>query len=120
MAEIHSEQEKTRQEIAEYFREFADELESGMVSQRTTEQNRTTEPHVSDQPTPDETASPDDKVTIIVGNESATINPPESLSFVIDIDTESSLMETGAERSATFSLRWSGEHVEADDTIEIE
>lgn len=119
MAEIHSEQEKTRREIADYFREFADELESGTAGRQTTDRSQTTEPRASDQ-TPDEPVSADDKVTIIVGNESATINPPQTLSFVIDIDTESSLMETGAERSATFSLRWSGEHVEADDTLEIE
>lgn len=156
MVSLNQERERTRSEVADYLREFADELDpAGSRSEepgtetgsgRTATESGAGTPGtgtgddslVDDDDSTltaddDRTANRDaeasgatnrgtdgDKVTIIVGNESATINPPETLSFAIDVDTDSSLLDAGAERSATFSLRWSGEHVEADDSLEVE
>lgn len=101
MAEIEVEQEKTRAEIATYLREFADELD----------------------PKGEMIGSPAEnggKMTVIAGNESATINPPESLYFEVEIDTEASLLEAGADRGATFTLRWDKDQVEATEGFEVE
>jgi hypothetical protein len=52
-------------------------------------------------------------VTVIVGNESATLTPPETMAFGVDVDSEDSLLgsPTG-ERGVSFSLSWSSEDVE--------
>ena len=101
MSEIEAEQEKTRAEIASYLREFADELD-----------------------TTDEVigagGDSDRQVTVIAGNESATLNPPETLRFGVNIDTESSLLETGADRGATFTLRWDEDEVDSPDEFDVE
>lgn len=101
MAEIETEQEKTRAEIATYLREFADELDPNTEIL-------------------DPQAENGGKVTIIAGNESATINPPESVSFGVEVDTESSLLEAGATRGASFTLQWDEEQVEETDDFEVE
>lgn len=108
MADVSAETEKNRAEIADYLREFADELsppgerpvrDDGQGKSRTTA---------------------DPKVTVIVGNESATINPPETISFGVEVNADDSLLgsPTG-ERGVTFELRWSSEDVEADEGLDI-
>lgn len=59
-------------------------------------------------------------MTVIVGNESATISPPETLSFEVEVDAEDSLLgsPTG-ERGVTFSLNRSLEDVEPDDELDV-
>lgn len=101
MAEIEVEQEKTRAEIASYLREFADELEptSEVLGARNGNGK---------------------KMTIIVGNESATINPPDLLHFGVDVDTQSSLLEAGMDRRVTLTMRWDEEQVEATEGLEVE
>lgn len=140
MADVSTESEKTRAEVAEYLREFADELSprgegaiddgrdsSRMGQDRTgTEDARTGDAEVGnsreagDRTTDDRTAT-DRKVTVIAGNESATIVPPESLSFAVEVDSEDSLLggPTG-ERGVTFSLGWSSDDVETDDELGVE
>ncbi len=159
MVSMNQERERTRSEVADYLREFADELDptgpqtgdsrtddgSGRTDRSATESGAGTpgtgtgDDSLTDDDstltadddragdagaTTDANASTNrnagDRVTIIVGNESATINPPETLDFAVDVDTDSSLLGAGADRSATFSLRWSEEHVEADDSLEVE
>ncbi|MFC4988274.1 MULTISPECIES: hypothetical protein [Saliphagus] len=160
MVSMNQERERTRSEVADYLREFADELDpagsrtadtrtdagAGRTDRTATESGAGTpgtgtgDDSLTDDDstlTADDDRAGDagadattdanaanrnagDRVTIIVGNESATINPPETLDFAVDVDTDSSLLGTGADRSATFSLRWSEEHVEADDSLEVE
>lgn len=147
MATIESTHERTRSEIADYLREFADELDPGRgpdSSVRTGRSDRSgrtedaatggggrssdTGPRDANASDRDATTDAEDrertaagdKVTVIVGNESATINPPHTCSFDVAIDTDSSLLDAGAERSATFTIRWSEEHVEADDELSVE
>lgn len=157
MATIESTHERTRSEIADYLREFADELDPGRgpdSSDRAGRSDRSgrtedaatgrggrssdTGPRdanardrdatagtgdrdaTADTEDRERTAAAGDKVTVIVGNESATINPPRTCSFDVAIDTDSSLLDAGAERSATFTIRWSEEHVEADDELSVE
>ena len=98
MADLEAESEKTRAEVATYLREFADKLDPRM-----------------------EGADPgSEKVTIIVDNESATVNPPEMLRFGVGAKTDSSLLDAGADRGITFSLTWDKDQVETDEGFDVE
>lgn len=89
MAEIEITERKTRAEVAAYLREFAEKLESGR------------------------------KVTLMVGNESATVNPPKELSFAVEVDSDTSLIGTEPTHTVAFDLAWEDEEVEEDDGMSI-
>lgn len=61
----------------------------------------------------------DDRVTLVVGNESATVNPPGTPTFVIEVDSDSSLVGSGEQQRVTFQLEWEVEDVDEDSRIEI-
>src|SRR5690606_35104021 len=133
MASLNATQERTRAEIADYLRSFADELdpdgrsgqsntgdgggrsldagtdETGLLdgddrSNRDAEETGLLDADGSSDGS--RASSTGDKVTVIAGNESATINPPQTCLFDVTIDTDSDLLETGADRSTTFTIRW--------------
>lgn len=117
MGNVSSSQERSRAEIAEYLREFADELDSNGAR---TSREATSESERSGESTPTKRTGDGGKVTVVVGNDSATINPPETLTFDVEVGSDSSLLEgTSTERSATFSLRWNEDHVEEDDELSV-
>jgi hypothetical protein len=130
MASLDSSQERTRSEIADYLREFADELDP---SNRTTdagtdeatlgssdrERNRTTEGATGDADR-EQSSGVGEKITVIAGNDSATINPPRTCTFDVAVNTDSDLLGTGAERSTTFTIRWDEEQVEAGDQLDVD
>ncbi|WP_394739937.1 hypothetical protein [Natronococcus roseus] len=142
MATLESTQEQTRSEIAAYLRQFADELDPDTRSDTTDRGGNTaetvgtgstgtagtgagtgsdgTDRRTDGTETGDRAGSVGDKVTVITGNESATINPPQTCSFDVTVDTDSDLLDTGAERSTTFTIRWDADHVEADDELRVE
>lgn len=133
MASLDSTQDRTRAEIATHLREFADELDPGRQPNSGTRNERTHDTGTQEtdiQGTDMTTGASDrdqsqgssvgDKVTVIAGNESATINPPQTCTFDVAIDTDSDLLDTGAERSTTFTIRWDAEQVEADDELSVE
>ncbi|ELY55736.1 hypothetical protein [Natronococcus jeotgali] len=137
MATLETTQERTRSEIAAYLREFADELDPETRTENATRgtaagtsgtdapeasrtDRRTADADATGDRDPDRAASVGDKVTVIAGNESATINPPRTCAFDIAIDTDSDLLNAGAERSTTFTIRWDAEHVENDDELRVE
>ncbi|MFC4359582.1 amphi-Trp domain-containing protein [Halobium salinum] len=60
------------------------------------------------------------KVTFLVGNESTTVRPPETVTLDVDVDSDSSLMESGTERRVTFSLAWNVDDEVVDDEFSIE
>lgn len=107
MAKLEHSHERTRREVAEYLRTFAAKLDPGGSS-----------------PAPERVEMPEEetdtrKLTLVSGNASATINPPDTLAFDVEIDTDSGLLEAGNEHSATFRIRWDASHVEADDELSI-
>lgn len=108
MVQIDNTHERTRSEVADYLREFANKLDRLTAS----------DPSRADDEVP--TDSADRKITLVTGNESATIKPPETVTFDVEVDTESGLLEQGGEHSATLRLRWDGSHVEADDELSVE
>ncbi|WP_331234570.1 amphi-Trp domain-containing protein [Natronorarus salvus] len=124
MAKLDATHEKTRAEIAQYLREFAEKLDTGVsgAAGSTGETGAIGEPDRSpDVAGSDERtdAGADRKITVVAGNDSATINPPETLAFDVSVDTDSGLLE-GDEQSATFTLRWDRDHVEADDELSVQ
>ncbi len=143
MPDVSAEQEKTRAEVAEYLRAFADELspqETNSANDRR-ERTNTAEDRAGEDRSIDDDRGPatgserrsgaDDsrttdgttdtgKVTIIVGNESATMKPPETVLFGVEADTEDSLLGATGERGVTFSLTWSEADVETDEEFTVE
>ena len=102
MSEIETEREMTRAEVADYLREFAEQLDrSGPEIPASEEQ------------------TDDGRVTLLVGDDSATINPPETVVFEIEVDSDSSLVGTDVEESVAFELTWRVEDTEEHDEIEI-
>lgn len=60
------------------------------------------------------------RVTFMVGNESATINPPDEVTFEVSVDSESSLIGTGTGRTARFALHWDESDVSEDEELSIQ
>lgn len=100
MTAIESRQEMTRSEVAEYLRAFAAQLDPS---------DDVLEPGATDGD------GADRRVTLMVGNDSATINPPETVTFEVEIDSERSLIGSGTEREVEFELAWETEEVESDE-----
>lgn len=59
------------------------------------------------------------RVTFMVGNESTTINPPETVTFEVSVDSDSSLIGTGTGRTARFALHWDESAVPEDEDLSI-
>lgn len=59
------------------------------------------------------------KVTFLVGNDSATVNPPEEVTLNVEVGEDSSMMSSGAE-TVTFSLHWDKDTVPESDELRIE
>lgn len=76
MDEFELELERSRSEVAEHLHQLAEGLEGG------------------------------DTVTLIVGEESVTINPPETLLFKIETETDSSWLGGDDGRSLEIELGW--------------
>lgn len=65
------------------------------------------------------TAHPAGKVTLLVGNDSATINPPREVTFGVEVGSDSSLMSGDAE-VVEFRMHWDANEVPEDDELRIE
>lgn len=66
-------------------------------------------------------SKPDERITFMVGNESATINPPETVRFQMAVESDSTILESGTREIVEFSLRWDSENVADDDgTLDIQ
>ncbi|GAA0242295.1 hypothetical protein ACFFQF_20030 [Haladaptatus pallidirubidus] len=127
MPELDVEFEKNRAEVAAYLRDIANKLETTDSDSAEVNRERTESSHSpSSEPNTETTTSTstatnerNQKVTIIAGNDSATVNPPETLNFGIIVDSDSSLMESGVEESITLSMKWASEEVKADQDLSV-
>jgi hypothetical protein len=93
VTEIEATREMTRSEVAEHLRRFAAELD-------------TSTPHAEPDAgahRADETGDP--RVTFMVGDDSATINPPEQLSFEVAVGSDGSIVGNG-DHEVSFELAW--------------
>lgn len=89
MDDFELEQEQTREEVAGYLQKLADGLRKG------------------------------NKMTFVVGDESATINPPETLRVRMETDADSSWLGGDDGRSFVLELGWEADEVDADEELTI-
>lgn len=89
MNEFELEQEQSRAEVAAYLRKLADGLEQ------------------------------DNKLTFILGDESATINPPENVHFRMETKANSSWLGGDEGQSFIVELGWEADEVESDEELAI-
>ncbi|WP_049902749.1 amphi-Trp domain-containing protein [Halococcus agarilyticus] len=171
MAELETEQEMSRSDVATYLREFADKLDAneGHAGTESTDRSETSsadatrdsdetdaESRETDDATreirEDETGSGErtdgertnedrtsegsheidrhemdgqtsghgERVTFMVGNESATINPPRTVEFRMAVDSDSAMLDSGARETVEFALHWDTDNVTDDDTLDIQ
>lgn len=125
MPEIEATRRLTRAEAADYLREFADQLDdrdsdplsSGLYDETDDRRNEEApDPDASE--TMDAPGGPDDRVTILVGNDSATVNPTEEVTFGVRVGDDGSIVGGDSERYVTFDLTWDAAEVE-DETLDI-
>lgn len=146
MVELEAEREMSRAEVAEYLRLFADKLDTSDSARlpgapSTTDRDNERE-HDETQAGDDAAASGDieshrewtehepetasaerssaGKMTFMVGNESTTINPPDTVTFEMMVDSESSLIGSETGRTASFALHWDDADVPQDDELSIQ
>lgn len=105
MTEIETQREMTRTEIAEYLHKFAEQLGTSRSA---------SDPSVHSQ------ADGDGRVTFMVGDDSATINPPETIDFEIEVEADSSLIGDEAEYEVEFELSWQATESEEATEQELE
>lgn len=97
MTELEATNEMTRSDVAEFLREFAVQLDTAG-------------------PTTDAPAEADsNRVTFMVGSESATIDPPEMVRFEVEVDADGSLVGDDVEHEVEFELAWTTDGTEADE-----
>lgn len=125
MAEIETEQEMSRAEVAAYFHEFADKLsgERTQEEESTTDETDSDEAFVSNESdTHGKTPQGEHggKVTFTAGNESATVNPPDTVLFEIEVDSTSGMLESSANETIEFTLNWETEESEDDEDDELD
>lgn len=127
MAEIESEGELHRSEIAAFLREFADELdapgrrsgsrrggeppEAERDADREVDRDRTTDEDVE--------AGGLRRMTLVVGGDSATLTLPETMAFDVEIASRSPLLSSGVTQSIEFDLEWEVEEMPDDESIEV-
>ncbi|PSP99499.1 hypothetical protein BRC94_07260 [Halobacteriales archaeon QS_5_70_17] len=151
MSDLQTERQATREEVADYLREFADQLDGGGATDagnrnrdRTGTETASTDASAGNTPTGTDarsgsgsradadaetgadatgdrtpTAHPAGKVTLLVGNDSATINPPREVTFGVEVGSDSSLMSGDAE-IVEFRMHWDANDVPRDDELRIE
>lgn len=97
MTELESQQELSRSAVADYLREFAAQLDTA---------------------SPGGTAAggeADSRVTFLIGDDSATIDPPETVKFEVEVETDDSLIGDEVEHEVEFELSWTAEASESTD-----
>lgn len=106
MTELESTRELTRADVADYLREFAAQLDASTA--------------VPD-PIPERDREDDDgRVTFVVGDDSATINPPDRVTFDVEVESDPSLVGSEVEHEVTFGLSWQTEATdEGEGNLEI-
>jgi|GEM_PF-2248865 len=129
MAELESEGTKTRGGVADFLREFADELDQtdrrlSEGRDRSTTTSTATESGTADRSgtTEGEATRNPNRITLIVGGDSATVVVPEEVDFDVEVDSRSPMLGSGVRQEIGLSLAWDVEHPEetTDDLIQIE
>lgn len=109
MAELESEGTKTRGGVADFLREFADELDDAEDEHVPVEGDEGEAMHAN-------------RITLIVGGDSATVTVPEEVEFDVEVDSRSPMLSSGVRQEIEFSLSWEVDDPEehTDELIQIE
>ena len=102
MVELEAERVMDRTQAAGFLRQLADELEGAAGA-----------PDIGDRTTEHET------MTVVVGDESATVVLPDRLELDVEIESRSPLLESAVEQSIEIELSWNVEDLPEDEAIEI-
>lgn len=105
MTTLESEREMTRDEIADYLREFASQLETSEGGSPLT---------------PDTDADENTRITFLIGDDSHTIDPPDTVTFEVEFESDSSFVGTQTEHEVEFELSWKSETSDEDSQEELE
>ncbi|WP_254273133.1 amphi-Trp domain-containing protein [Haloarcula marina] len=110
MSQLDSSHEMTRSEVAEYLREFAAQLDTAEGEAAPT----------PGQPNRRDARPNDGRVTFMVGSDSTTINPPDHLTFEVEVDSDTSFVGGERRQAVDFELTWDVEEDEDDGEDELE
>lgn len=102
MTEIESTQELSRAAVADYLREFAAQLDTSTPER------------------PAESGAADSRVTLLIGDRSATIDPPETVTFEVEVETDDSLIGDEVEHEVEFELSWTAEAAAEADEADLD
>jgi hypothetical protein len=107
MTELETNEETTRTEVATYLREFAAQLDPSVAAPGSD--------HFR------ETEDRDQRVTFLVGSDSATVDPPSTVDFSVEVDSDSSLIHSGTEHEVSLELAWQEESTDdgSQESLEI-
>ncbi len=86
---------------------------------RSSESERAGEATRSGRPDEGDRSPGSGKVTIVVGNDSATVNPPETVDFAVEVSGNNPVFGAGRQ-GVEFGIYWRGDEVEEDDEISIQ
>lgn len=117
MVELETEGELTRSEVAAFLREFADELDIGAIDrdrERFDGERR-------DEST-DEAPLESERITFIVGGDSATVTVPNTVEFDVEVESRSPMLSSSVSQEIDLELKWEVENPDevGRDQIEIE
>lgn len=146
MADIKTEREMSRADVATYLHRFADKLggsaddtarTTGDDATRTTEENATrTNGDDTESSGSETTAATDEvdgttqrdrtepggsseRVTFTLGNDSATVTPPETIQFEVAVDSTAGMLESGSHETVAFTLQWDAEPTDDEGELDI-
>ena len=124
MSEMDAETEMSRTEVATFFRELAEKLEGRETSTGGRDENSPIIGNEEETTTDRERATTPDRgagetMTVIVGDESATVVLPDRMLLDVEVGSNSGILETGTGQRVKFELAWEAEEVPEDDSIEV-
>lgn len=134
MVELESRGELSRDQVADFLHRFADELEGADGDNRSTadregattesaeadaigdrregrpvdeiEDDDPTDRHRTDSGEVVEHTGNHERITLIVGGESATVSVPERFEFDVGVESRSPMLSSGVSQSIAFDLSW--------------
>jgi len=128
MVELDTEGELTRAEVAQFLREFADELEKGLGTRMGGPGRDDATEEAMSQPArgdsrqglteleerrddrredgPDAESRNLKRVTLIVGGDSATVSVPPTVEFDVEVESRSPMLSSGVKQGIDFNLSW--------------
>lgn len=135
MVELDTEGQLSRSQVAEFLREFANELEPGLEgrggderveegreSGQRTEGARASTGERAESREPGKDANDTRRITLIVGSDSATVTVPESVMFDVEVGSRSPMLSSGVKQEIDLELSWQIENPDeiSEDWLDIE